>query len=136
MKPYSSSFILLGILMSAMIGTGHLYTETLRSISAEEAYDMIHSGSFSGTILDIRTREEFESGHIDGAVHIDYYGEDFRSQIGELDRGTRYIVYCRSGNRSGLVLPLFERLSFSHVYDMAGGILSWNQNGYPVSGQP
>src|SRR3990172_7032601 len=60
-------------------------------------------------VLDLRTPDEFASGHITGAVNIDFYATDFADQIGALDRGARYVVYCRSGNRSGEAMDLFRR---------------------------
>lgn len=52
------------------------------------------------TVIDVRTPEEFEAGHIDGAERIGLADADFDARIGALDPGSAYVVYCRSGNRS------------------------------------
>jgi rhodanese-related sulfurtransferase len=52
------------------------------------------------TAIDVRTPEEYDAGHVDGAELIDIQGPDFDAQIAELDRDVEYVVYCRSGNRS------------------------------------
>ena len=77
-------------------------------------------------LLDIRTPDEFAQGHLSGAQNIDYYATDFRSQINALDKSKTYLIYCRSGNRSGNALRIFDELGFETVYDMGGGIVAYN----------
>lgn len=83
-------------------------------------------------ILDVRTPEEFAEGHLDGAVLVDFYDADFADQLAELDPDVPYLVYCRSGNRSGQTLPLMEQLGFGSAVDIGGGILAWVDAGLPV----
>ncbi len=51
-------------------------------------------------MIDVRTPEEYEAGHIDGAQLLDIQSADFAAGVAELDAGQTYVVYCRSGNRS------------------------------------
>jgi rhodanese-related sulfurtransferase len=74
-------------------------------------------------VLDIRTPREFKSGHIRGAQLLDYYSSDFVDKLKRLDREKTYLVYCRSGNRSGKSLKIFERLGFRQVYHLETGIV-------------
>lgn len=83
-------------------------------------------------ILDVRTPEEFAEGHLDGAVLVDFYDADFAEQIGELDPNVPYLMYCRSGNRSGQTATIMEQLGFTDVADVDGGILSWADAGLPL----
>ncbi|HSM65560.1 MAG TPA: rhodanese-like domain-containing protein, partial [Ilumatobacteraceae bacterium] len=83
-------------------------------------------------ILDVRTPEEFAEGHIDGAVLVDFYDADFADQLAALDPDVPYLVYCRSGNRSGQTLPLMQQLGFGSAVDVGGGILAWADAGLPV----
>jgi rhodanese-related sulfurtransferase len=83
-------------------------------------------------VLDVRTAEEFAAGHIDGAVQLDFYRPDFAEQLAQLDPTVPYVVYCRSGNRSGQTLPIMESLGFSSATDVEGGILAWEASGFPV----
>ncbi len=83
-------------------------------------------------LLDIRTPGEFRQGHIPGAVLIDYYARDFVDRINALDRKKTYLVYCRSGNRSGRSLALFKRLGFAHVYHLETGLIGWSRENLPL----
>ncbi len=83
-------------------------------------------------ILDVRTAEEFDEGHLEGAIMLDFYQEDFAQQLAELDPDVPYLLYCRSGNRSGETAALMEDLGFNDVADVDGGILAWAQGGNPI----
>jgi phage shock protein E len=83
-------------------------------------------------ILDVRTPEEFADGHIDGAVMIDFYEADFVDQLAELDPDVPYVLYCRSGNRSGQTTAIMEELGFESVQDVDGGVLAWEAEGLPL----
>lgn len=83
-------------------------------------------------IIDIRTPEEFASGHLEGAELIDFYQPDFADRVAALDRDTAYVIYCRSGNRSGQARALFDELGFADVVDIGGGIAAWQQAGLPL----
>jgi len=87
-------------------------------------------------VLDIRTPAEFAAGHLAGAVNVDFKAPDFQSQVAKLDRAKTYLVYCRTGRRSTLSLPIFERLGVTHVYHLAGGITAWQREGFPVEAPP
>ena len=83
-------------------------------------------------VLDIRTPKEFNSGHIDGAVNINFYDNDFSTQLQALDMSKDYVVHCRSGGRSGKSLATFKKLGFKHVVHMDGGMKAWNAAKLPT----
>jgi phage shock protein E len=74
---------------------------------------VIAAGGDDLVVLDIRTPEEFAEGHIDGSVNIDFYAPDFGDRLAELDPDARYVLYCRSDNRSGQTMPALEELGFA-----------------------
>ena len=86
----------------------------------------------SFVLLDIRTDAEIEAGHIPGAVSLDFYGPTFRDELAQLDREATYLIYCRTGNRTGQTYRMMRDLGFEKVYDMDGGITEWLDLGYPV----
>ena len=108
--------------------------ETITALSAGEASRLIekHQGDPNFVILDIRTPGEYQSGHLKNAVMIDYYSKSFVDNIGRLDRGKSYLVYCRSGNRSARSMDLFKKLQFKKVYHLSSGINSWYAAELPV----
>ncbi|MCH2655472.1 MAG: rhodanese-like domain-containing protein [Flavobacteriales bacterium] len=77
-------------------------------------------------ILDVRTEDEFESGHIPNALNIDLrLGPGFIDKVNVLDKNKFYYVYCRSGARSAQAVQLMRDLGFSETYNLIGGILKW-----------
>jgi rhodanese-related sulfurtransferase len=105
------------------------------NISPGEAYTLIqaHQEDEDFVILDVRTPAEFQAGHIENAVNIDYYAETFQKDLNELDKTKTYLIYCRSGNRSGKTLRLMKKLNFSTAYNVIGGIAQWLQEELPVA---
>lgn len=83
-------------------------------------------------VLDVRTPEEYASGHVADAVNVDFYRADFADRLADLDRDTPYLLYCRSGNRSGTTLELMRELGFTNVVDVDGGIVAWAAAGLPL----
>ncbi len=75
-------------------------------------------------LLDVRTPEEFSSGHIEGAVNIDFQHESFESEIKKLDVTKTYFVYCRSGNRSGQAISVMKSHGIKDIYELRGGLIS------------
>ena len=79
--------------------------------------------------LDVRTPQEFAEGHIAGAINIDAEAADFEAQLGTLDKGTHYAIYCRSGNRSGVASAKMADLGFTKVTNLDGGVIDWTAAG-------
>jgi|JI10StandDraft_1071094.scaffolds.fasta_scaffold655913_2 phage shock protein E len=70
-------------------------------------------------ILDVRTKEEFESGAVDGAINLPV--EDILAGVlPRLEKDTEIGVYCRSGGRSGVAKEALERQGFTHVTNLGG----------------
>jgi len=72
------------------------------------------------TIIDVRTPEEFDTGHVRDAVNIDVQDPSFDARIGELAPDEPYLVYCRSGNRSAIAVARMAELGFTDVVDGGG----------------
>lgn len=103
----------------------------LETVAPETAAETIASNPET-VVLDIRTPEEFGEGIIEGAINIDFYAPDFAAQLAQLDRDASYVVYCRSGNRSGEAMATFADLDFQQVSEIGGGIVNWYQDGLPI----
>ncbi|MBT7653783.1 MAG: rhodanese-like domain-containing protein [Flavobacteriaceae bacterium] len=76
-------------------------------------------------VIDVRTPEEYALGYIEGAILIDYKAADFHASISALNRNVTYLIYCRSGNRSGKASIIMDSLGFKKIYDLKGGYMNW-----------
>ena len=83
-------------------------------------------------ILDVRTPEEFNAGHIENAININVADSNFSSEVSKLDKNATVAVYCRSANRSAVATKEMAELGFTDMYDMQGGIIDWEAAGGPV----
>lgn len=78
-------------------------------------------------ILDVRSSQEFSEGAIEGYVQINFQDKNFKAEIDKLDRSKTYLVYCRSGNRSGRACYLMSSMNFDNLYNLKGGIYAWKK---------
>lgn len=76
-------------------------------------------------LLDVRTPPEIADGKLPGALEIDYRAPDFGERILELDTSKTYLIYCRSGNRSGKACAEMAEMGFDTLYNLAGGYMEW-----------
>ena len=127
-----SSLLLCLALLATACGGDTSEPGELRLVSVQEGAEIQAKPPSDLVILDVRTPEEFAEGHLEGAVMIDFYDLDFADQLAELDPDVPYLLYCRSGNRSGQTLALMEELGFTDVADVDGGINQWQAAGLPV----
>lgn len=74
--------------------------------------------SADAIILDVRTSEEYSQGHLEGAKLLDFNGGEVASAISNLDPSAEYLVYCRSGNRSGQAIALMEQAGFTDLTNL------------------
>ncbi|GIV85111.1 MAG: hypothetical protein KatS3mg052_2118 [Candidatus Roseilinea sp.] len=81
------------------------------------------------TLVDVRTAEEFKSGHIPGAINIDV--QTLARRLDDIPRDRAVVLYCRSGNRSSYAAHILQRAGYAEVYDL-GGIGDWRAAGYPI----
>lgn len=104
------------------------------NISPKDAFSILQENQESPdfVLLDVRTPEEYFEEHIEDAVNIDYYAEDFKDQISALDRDKTYLIYCGSGKRGGLALELMNELGFENVFNIEGGLRSCRAEGFEI----
>jgi rhodanese-related sulfurtransferase len=71
-------------------------------------------------VIDVRSADEFASGHISGATHLDFEAGALEEALPSLDKDAAYSVYCRSGRRSALAVKLMSDAGFTNVTDLGG----------------
>lgn len=101
-----------------------------RSISVTEFKSELNKKN--SVLIDLRTPQEFASGHIQGATNIDFYAKDFESQMYTAGEKSNVFIYCASGNRSGQALKSLNASKFKSISDLSGGIRIWVSAGNPV----
>ncbi|MGI8603830.1 MAG: rhodanese-like domain-containing protein [Verrucomicrobiales bacterium] len=84
------------------------------------------------TVLDVRTPEEFASGHLEGAINIDFKHPDFEKQVAQLDKNRPYLVHCGRGTRSAKARDRMKELGFTKIYHLNGGAEGWQKAGGPM----
>lgn len=99
-------------------------------ISVERVYEIVTGGE-DYIILDVRNQDEYEEGHIEGAVLIPV--SELEDRLDEIPGNKPVITYCKVGLRSASAASLLAENGFLEVYDM-GGITEWVNSGYPVTG--
>lgn len=83
-------------------------------------------------LVDVRTPQEWNSGHIQGAVHVDWFSDDFKARILELDKEKPVRLYCAAGGRSEDARIMLREMGFKEVKDLDGGMSAWKKAGAPV----
>jgi rhodanese-related sulfurtransferase len=76
-------------------------------------------------VVDVRRSKEYNSGHITGAINIDFYKSSFVEDINKLDKSKTTVVYCKSGNRSNKSALIMDSLGFTDFYDFSEGMNGW-----------
>lgn len=106
----------------------------IKNVSADQANAMLAERKQDPdfVILDFRTEPEFNDGHLEGAILLDFYAPTFQSELDKLAKNKAYLVYCRSGNRSSKAVALMKKLQFNEIYHLNGGINDWLANDLPV----
>ncbi len=81
-------------------------------------------------IIDVRTPQEFAAGHLDNAININWLGDYFEENAKKLDKTKPIFVYCKTNNRSPRAAEKLEELGFTTIYNMQGGLLKWDAEGF------
>lgn len=110
-------------------------TVTVQILEPKEVNMLIqkNKGNPDFAIIDVRTPEEFDSGHIEGAININYHSDNFVATLEKLDKNKLYLVYCRTGRRSADTVSLMVRLGFTNILRFAGDIVRWRSEGLPLT---
>ena len=105
-------------------------TAAYKDLSVDEFARM--AADKQNVILDVRTPEEFSTGHIPGAVNLDYNAPDFQAKAAALDKSKTYLVHCAVGGRSVRACEKLSRLDFPNLYNLPGGFKAWAKAGKSV----
>lgn len=110
--------VLVAVLVAAAFLAFRWFTSGGDRVGPAEAVQAIEAGAL---VVDARTAQEYEGGHVAGAVHADVLDGSFRERVAALDRDRAVYVYCASGHRSGRAASILEDMGFTQVVN-AGGL--------------
>lgn len=104
-------------------------TNTYTDLSQDEFKNMESNLPEDVVVLDVRTDPEVAEGMIEGAIQIDYRGENFEEEVAKLDTSKTYVVYCRTGGRSAAASKIMtEELGFKNVNNLLGGYSEYSSD--------
>ncbi len=99
----------------------------MKNINQEEFVSL--SNEANHVVIDVRRPDECEKGIVENAILINFMDSaKFKDTIDQLDKSKHYLIYCRSGNRSGKSCIFMDQLGFENTYNLVGGILDWKGN--------
>ena len=101
-------------------------------IDSQELKKRIENSKEELILLDVRTLEEYQSGHIKNSINIPH--DQLILNINVLDqyRNQPIVVFCRSGRRAQLVIETLIENKFDQIVDLEGDIVAWKRSGFPV----
>jgi len=102
----------------------------VKSVPIADAVNLVNREN--ALVLDVRTEQEYEQGHILDSLNIPLGLLDQNiKQLGE-DRERPILVVCRSGQRSARAAGILKKHGFNHIYNLAGGLMAWEKEGLPL----
>ena len=95
--------------------------------------DFVEIQDSAYTLIDVRTQDEFDLGHIDSAINLDFYSETFQNDILSLPKNETIVLYCRTNNRSSKTANILKENGFKEISVLEGGITEWVKNGNDIN---
>ena len=120
------SFLVIGLLFSCGPKEGQ------QDLIASE-FQIAMSAESDAQILDVRTIDEFQNGHIEGAINADVNSAAFQQIASDLNKDKTVFVYCLSGARSASAAGMLKEMGFKSIVNLTGGMLAWRSANLPVA---
>lgn len=131
MKTFSLFASLLLLSVVALFAEPAATVTKPQNVTIDEAQKLIKNDP-KIVVLDVRTPEEFKTGHIAGAKNIDFNADDFEKQIATLDKSKTYVVHCAAGGRSAKACEQIKTMDFKSMLHMNQGFNAWKEAGKPI----
>ena len=136
-KQRHRALVIMGLAMLALVVAGGIWigiraaSGPKTEVSAAEAARLRDQGAL---FLDVRSRDEWSASHVPGSTLIPL--DELEQHMNEIPRDRQVVVVCATGIRSRAGRDLLARAGFTNVVDMAGGLLEWKAQGYPLATGP
>lgn len=104
--------------------------KSTKNVGVEE-FDKLRTEK-NAVVLDVRTEKEFKSGHIPGAINLDFQSPDFQKKVAGLDKSKTYLVHCAGGVRSAKACTAMDTIALTNLVNLEPGFRAWEKAGKPV----
>jgi phage shock protein E len=126
MKPRIFGFLFASLVAAGALAAG----PALVPISQEILLERQQKGDEAAFVLDVRSPEEYASGHVPGAVNIPY--DQIASRIAEVPKDQNVVLYCKSGRRAGIAAEVLAGQGYTRLQHLEGDIVAWVEKGRPI----
>jgi len=126
-----ANLTILLLLFAVTIITASAQSGTKTEVNSTDVSELLKKNK-NLVILDVRTAEEFNEGHIKGAINIDVRQLDFAAKVEKLNKNAKYLVHCRTNHRSTMAVNQMMQSGFKTIYQMMDGFAGWSANGLPI----
>jgi len=123
------------LLFILMIGLSFIFqacnntdAKEIQMVSPIQVYEAVY-GEDSMQLVDVRTEDEYNVSHLKSAQNICVTSNDFKEKVKTLDKKKPVYVYCKKGGRSAKAAAILKEMGFTKVYDLQGGLTSWQEEG-------
>jgi thioredoxin len=121
----NSKIISLSLICLLFLSCQGQQTKTVQTVDVTAFAEKLKATD-KAQLLDVRTPEEFSSGHIENATNVNWNGDDFVAKAENYDKSKPVFVYCKVGGRSAQAADKLAELGFKEIYNLDGGIMKWN----------
>ncbi len=129
MKKLVFIFIVLNLLLNGNL-TSQVDATSFKSVKATEFNQLMQSGDF--VVLDIRTAKEFDEGHIENAVNLDFYSKNFDQLVLNYKKNG-IMIYSRSSGQSQQAITKLISLGFKNIIELENGLVGWKRDGFSLT---
>ncbi|WP_114492782.1 rhodanese-like domain-containing protein [Candidatus Ulvibacter alkanivorans] len=128
----SLHLLLVGLFFGIVLSCVETSATKVVVLSPEEMAEAVKQDELL-QLLDVRTPEEYEVGHLKDSQNICVTSDDFEEKVKLLDKSKPVYVYCRKGGRSAKAADILKEMGFTEVYDLEGGLTAWKEEGLPTA---
>ena len=113
------NLILVTVILLFNLGCSQIKEKHITEVSQNELDEVV--------LVDVRTPGEFNAGHLDKAMNIDWLGESFSAEFEKIEKNKTIYLYCRSGKRSADATKFLDSLGYKNVVNLEGGYIAWTE---------
>jgi rhodanese-related sulfurtransferase len=106
--------------------------QRIREVTVDDVKDKLDSGE-KFVLVDVREESEYAKDHLPGAIHLGkgVIERDIENRVPDLNAAV--VLYCGGGFRSALAADNLQKMGYSNVLSMDGGVRGWREKGYPFT---